>query len=157
MTRESVETKGRIAVTPKTTLMGVPKAVVDRGRYLVMSLEYGGAPSLPRGLPSPPPGPIVYTVFVTAKQWGAVAAALTADPLDQRIVEGFVYYDEALETLALLAQSATTLKTQKTALTAKDASAPAVVAPPAVAYAPVVTEPARVAPSPTVEVLVRRR
>ena len=109
-------------MTPKTTLMGVPKAVVDRGRYFVMALEYGGAPSLPRGLPSPPPGVIVYTVFITAKQWQPVAAALAADPTDQMIVEGFVYYDEALETLALLAQSATTLKTQKKTLTAKEAA-----------------------------------
>ena len=143
-------------MTPKTTLMGAPKAVVDRGRYFVMALEYGGAPSLPRGLPSPPPGVIVYTVFITAKQWQPVAAALAADPVDQMVVEGFVYYDEALETLALLAQSATTLKT----LTAKEAPAPAISARPALAPSPVVAEPAvgaRSAPSPSVEVLVRRR
>jgi hypothetical protein len=155
--RESLETKGRIAVTPKTTLMGVPKAVVNRGRYFVMALEYGGAPSLPRGLPSPPPGVIVYTVFITAKQWQPIAAALAADPVDQMVVEGFVYYDEALETLALLAQSATTLKTQKKTLTAKEAPAPAISARPALGPAPVVAEPAVGAPTPSVEVLVRRR
>jgi hypothetical protein len=152
---ESLETKGRIAVTPKTTLMGVPKVVVDRERYFVMSLEYGGAPSLPRGLPSPPPGVVVYTVFITAKQWRPIAAALAADPVDQMVVEGFVYYDETLETLALLAQSATTCKTQTKPLTAKEVSAPAVQAPPA--PAPVVAEQAVAAPSPAVEVLVRRR
>jgi hypothetical protein len=124
--------------------MGVPKAVVDRDRHFVMSLEYRGAPSLPRGLPSPPPGVVVYTVFITAKQWRPVAEALAADPADQMVVEGFVYYDEALETLALLAQSATTLKTQKKTLAAKEAPAPA----------PVVE---RAAPSPGVEVVVRRR
>jgi hypothetical protein len=84
---EGIETKGRIAVTPKTTLMGVPKAVVDRSRYFVMLLEYAGAPSLPRGPPSPPPGVVVYTVFITAKQWRPVAATLAADPSDQMIVE----------------------------------------------------------------------
>jgi hypothetical protein len=119
--------------------MGVPKAVVDRDRHFVMSLEYRGAPSLPRGLPSPPPGVVVYTVFITAKQWRTVAEALAADPADQMVVEGFVYYDEAL-------------KTQKRALTAKEAPAPAVPAPPAPAPAPVVA-----APSPGVEVVVRRR
>jgi hypothetical protein len=134
-------------VTPKTTLMGIPKAVVDRGRYFVMMLEYGGAPSLPRGLPSPPPGAIVYTVFITAKQWRPVAAALAADPVDQMVVEGFVYYDEALETLALLAQSATTHKTQKKTLATEEAPARALSIQPA----PVA------APSPTAEVLVRRR
>jgi hypothetical protein len=133
--------------------MGVPKAVVDRGRYFVMVLEYGGAPSLPRGLPSPPPGVIAYTVFITAKQWRVVAAALAVDPSDQMIVEGFVYYDEALETLALLTQSATTLKTAKKTLTAKEAPVPAVSAP---APATVVAEPPA-APSPPMEVFVRRR
>ena len=141
-------------MTPRTTLMGVPRAVVDRERYFVMTLEYGGAPSLPRGLPSPPPGVIVYTVFITAKQWRPVAAALAADPLDQMIVEGFVYYDEALETLALLAQSTTTRQTQKKVLTAGEAPAPAAPAP---APARVVEKPAVAAPSPAVEVLVRRR
>jgi cell division septation protein DedD len=153
-------------VTPKTTLMGVPKAIVDRGRYFVMSLEYGGAPSLPRGLPSPPPGVIAYTVFITAKQWAPVAAALAADPKDQLLVEGWVYYDEALETLALLAQSATTWKTQKKASTPEAAPAPAASAPPAPAPpppapapAPAVAAPAAPspAPAPGVEVLVRRR
>jgi hypothetical protein len=141
-------------VTPKTTLMGVPKAVVDRGRYFVMSLEYGGAPSLPRGLPSPPPGVIAYTVFITAKQWRPVAAALASDPGDQMVVEGFVYYDEALETLALLAQSATTWKMRQQTSTAGDAPAPALKPP---APARVVAEEAAAVPSPTVEVLVRRR
>jgi hypothetical protein len=122
-----------------------------------MSLEYRGAPSLPRGLPSPPPSVVVYTVFITAKQWRPVAAALTADPIDQMVVEGFVYYDEALETLALLAQSATTQKTQKKTFAAEEAPAPAISAPSAAAPAPVVTERALPAPSSTVEVLVRRR
>ena len=151
-------------MTPKTTLMGVPKAIVDRERYFVMSLEYGGPPSLPRGLPSPPPGVVAYTVFITAKQWRPVALALAADPTDQMVVEGFVYYDEELETLALLAQSTTTLKTQKKAATAPAAPAPAPAAAPLPAPAPrpppapapVVAQPAA-APSPAVEVVVRRR
>ena len=103
---------------------------------------------------------IVYTVFITTKQWQPVAAALAADPVDQMVVEGFVYYDEAMETLALLAQSATTLKTQKKTLTAKEAPAPATSGRPAPEPAPVVVEPAVGAPSApslSVEVLVRRR
>jgi hypothetical protein len=140
--RRQRKTKGKIDVTPKTTLMGVPKAVVDRGRYFVMMLEYAGAPSLPRGLPSPPPGMIVYTVFVTAKQWAPVAAALAANPADQIVVEGFVYYDEALETLGLLAQSATTWKTLQAKKAAEAVPAPAAPAPPA----PAVTAPPAPAP-----------
>jgi hypothetical protein len=139
-------------VTPKTTLMGVPKAVVDHDRYFVMLLEYAGAPSLPRGLPSPPPGVVVYTVFITAKQWRPVAATLAADPTDQMVVEGFVYYDDALETLALLAQSTRTWKAQKSALPAEPPQAP-----PASPPAPVAAKPAAPAPSAAVEVLVRRR
>jgi hypothetical protein len=106
--------KGTIDVTPTTRLMGRPLTVVDKGDYVVFSLEFSGLPSLPKGLPKPPMS-ITYTVFVEEKSWRVAAAALAADPSDQAFVEGIAFWDEELETHALLTQTVSTRETRRNA------------------------------------------
>jgi len=60
--------------------------------------------------PNPAPAwraPTTFVVYIAAKQWRKVAAALE-DPDDSLIVEGVPVYDAQLPGLALLAQRVTT-------------------------------------------------
>lgn len=77
------------------------------------SLNLLKLPTLPKGLPAPPAQPTTFIVYVAAKQWRTVEAAL-ADPRDVLIVEGVPMYDERLPGVALMAQSVTTKTLQAT-------------------------------------------
>jgi hypothetical protein len=61
----------------------------------------------PKGVPTPPPTPTVYTVYIAAKQWQKVAKAMQNEQ-DSLIVEGFAAFDPGLEGMAVFATNATT-------------------------------------------------
>jgi hypothetical protein len=108
---EALQHRGT-AMTAKLMLMGRPEKVVQREDFVVTSLEYRGAPSLPKGLPVPKSTRTTYTVYIAAKQWRKVADLLQ-DPEDQLIVEGYCILDPEVGGIALLAQSATTKALQR--------------------------------------------
>ncbi len=58
-------------------------------------------------MPTPPPTPTAYTVYIAPKQWHKVADALR-NPDDILIIEGFPAYDPALEAIAVYATNVTT-------------------------------------------------
>lgn len=95
-------------MTAKLTLIGRPGRVIQAGDCVITTLQSSGKlPTLPKGLPTPPAQPTTFVVYIAAKQWRKVEAALT-DPNDALIVEGAPVYDERLPGLAVLAQSVTT-------------------------------------------------
>ena len=97
-----------VAMTAKLTLIGRPGRVIQAGDCVITTLQSSGKlPTLPKGLPTPPAQPTTFVVYIAAKQWRKVEAALE-DLNDALIVEGAPVYDERLPGLAVLAQSVTT-------------------------------------------------
>ncbi len=97
------------ATTVKITVIGRPGAAVEQGQAVALVSEK--VPDLPKGLPMPPAG-TRYTVFVARKQWTKMAEALTADPEDAAIIEGYAALDPRVEGIAVYATGATTKRMQ---------------------------------------------
>jgi hypothetical protein len=93
--------------TVKIKLSGRPGRLAQKAGYIITMMTHARAPALPAGLPGVPPGPTVYTVYITQKQWEKVARAVRA-PEDVLIVEGFPAYDPELEGIAVYATNVTT-------------------------------------------------
>lgn len=107
-----VDPKGEVG-NVKITVTGRPGHVTQANGFVSTVLSQKKVPSLPKGLPSPPPEPTEYMVFITNKHWGKVAAALDADPTDQVIVEGWCSLDAEAERIAVFALNTTTRGLQR--------------------------------------------
>lgn len=112
--QESLKQKGT-ATTVKITLIGRPGRVVKKGDVVLTTMQTGTPPSLPKGLPEPPPSdePATFVIFIAAKQWGRVEAALQNDPEDALIVEGYPVFNPSLKAMAVWIQSTTTRALQR--------------------------------------------
>ncbi len=99
----------------KLTLIGKPGKIIEKGEVILTSLQGSKAPSLPKGLPAPPAEPTTCLVFIAAKQWRKVKAALDADPADRLVIEGYPVLDRRVVggTMCLYAQSVTTMALQR--------------------------------------------
>jgi PHAX RNA-binding domain len=109
-------TERGVATTVKVTIIGRPGRVVERGQCVVVALQQQTkAPSLPKGVPFPPPDsiePTVYTIYIATKQWKNVAEAIK-DPEDALVIEGVQVLDKASPgTIAVFATTITTKKLQ---------------------------------------------
>jgi len=101
----------------KLTLIGRPSDLITRDTYVAFRLNGTLPPSLPKGLPKPPPMPLRWIVMVNKKQWGKVAESLARDPETKVIAEGY----PALQGTAhvLLVTMATTTELQRAKAEAK--------------------------------------
>ncbi|MHB0878229.1 MAG: phosphorylated adapter RNA export RNA-binding domain-containing protein [Anaerolineae bacterium] len=99
-----------VAGSAKLTVTGRPGRIVQRADVVMALMRNEKAPALPKGLPVPPT-PTDYVVYMTAKQWGKVSAAI-ADPTDILIIEGYPAFDERLKALSVFALNVTTRATQ---------------------------------------------
>lgn len=99
-----------VAGSAKLTVTGRPGKIMRRGDIILALLRNDKAPALPKGLPTPPT-PTEYLVYMTAKQWARVSAALS-DPADILIIEGYPAFDDRLKALSLFALNVTTRATQ---------------------------------------------
>lgn len=99
----------------KLTLIGKPGKIIEKGDLVLTTLAGAKAPSLPKGLPVPPPEPTTTLIFIAVKQWRKVQPALAADPTDRLIVEGYPVLDRRIGggTLCLYAQTVTTTGLQR--------------------------------------------
>ena len=93
--------------TVKITLIGRPGPIAVKNGYIITSMRHERMPSLPKGLPTPPPQPTVYTVYIAQKQWAKVAEALR-NAEDVLIAEGTPVYDRELEGIAVYVTNTTT-------------------------------------------------
>ncbi len=102
------------ATTVKITLIGRPARTVERQQFTLLMLTHSGPlPALPKGIPIPTPVPeTTYIVYIGAKQWKHVQAAL-ADPTDALIVEGVPVYDAQYTAIAVFATQTTTKALQR--------------------------------------------
>lgn len=96
------------ATSMKVTLIGRPGKVSQPGPYVMTTMRGPEkVPSVPKGLPTPPPNKLMYVVYIAEKQWGKVDEAIK-NPDDVLIVEGFLTYDEGLKRMSVFAQNVTT-------------------------------------------------
>jgi hypothetical protein len=105
----------RGATAVKVTLIGRPGRIVERGQCVITTMQQQAKlPALPKGLPTPKPGQAeqtLYSVYISAKQWKGVAAAIN-DPEDVLIIEGWQMLDKQTESIAVYAMNTTTKKLQ---------------------------------------------
>ncbi len=98
------------ASTVKITVIGRPVNVVERGDVVIFGLVNDKAPSLPKGLPTPPPQ-TKYVVLVARKQWSKVAEAIK-DQADALIIEGYPTYTQQHAGITVFTTNITTKKQQ---------------------------------------------
>jgi len=85
---EAMSERGE-ATTVKLTVIGKPGTVFERGDVVLVALRSEKAPSFPKGVPAPESPAVDYIVLVGNKQWSRVAQALTTDPADNVLIEGY--------------------------------------------------------------------
>ena len=94
--------------TVKITLIGRPGPITTSPTGTVTTTMHSSkVPSLPKGVPAPPLTATTYTVYIAAKQWAKVGAALR-NPADVLIVEGFPAADPAQAGITVYATHVTT-------------------------------------------------
>jgi hypothetical protein len=99
--------------TAKLTLIGRPGRVIVKGEVALVSMPpTDKQPTLPRELPQPPAALVPTLVYVAARQWPKVEAALT-EPTDRLIVEGYPVLDGRLKALTVYATNLTTVALQR--------------------------------------------
>jgi RNA recognition motif-containing protein len=77
------------ASTVKTTVIGRPGKVDDRGQYVIITIdEVLDNKLVPKGVPRPPSLTTRYLLYVGSKQWRRVQDALRADKQDKLVAEG---------------------------------------------------------------------
>lgn len=106
------------ARTVKITLVGRPGRIVAQNGYIITGMTARTVPALPKGMPTPPAKPTVYTVYISQKQWAKVAQAL-GNPDDILIAEGTPVYDPQLEGIAVYVTNTTTKLLQQAQRTAQ--------------------------------------
>jgi hypothetical protein len=151
--RPLLDEKGELT-TVKVTLIGRPGRIETRKDLVITTMTHViKSPTLPKGVPTPPQTPTVYTVYIGAKQWRRVEEAIK-DPADALIIEGICTFDQDIGAMAVFANGVTTKnietkkrQEQKEAVASTPAPAAAVssrvqavAAPPEVA-APPATSP----------------
>lgn len=98
--------------TVKMTVIGRPSKVIERGELVLLTIASAKAPPLPKGLPTPPPDPTVYVIYISRKQWNKVAEAIQ-NPEDKLIIEGYPFIDKKLGVIGMMALQTTTAGLQK--------------------------------------------
>jgi len=106
---EAMEQPGRVSV--KTTLVGTVGKVIERGDVVFVGMTSETVPSLPKGVPVPAGGGR-FLAMVSAKQWTKIAAALTADPNDKVIAEGYPSIQDGFKGISVSVTSITTARMQ---------------------------------------------
>ncbi len=106
------------ATTVKLTVIGRPGKVVERGDVVFVAMRSEKAPSLPKGVPAPTSPQTDYVALVASKQWRKVAEALSTDPTDKLIVEGYPTVRPDFAGIIVHATSATTTGIQTAKRTA---------------------------------------
>ncbi|MBL8156083.1 MAG: hypothetical protein JNM70_18025 [Anaerolineae bacterium] len=105
---ESLSAEAGELNTVKVTLVGRPGRVELRKEVAITTMNYTvKLPTLPKGVPTPPSTPTLYTVYIGLKQWKRVEEAI-ANPEDALVIEGTAAYDPEVKGMAVYATSITT-------------------------------------------------
>lgn len=91
------------------TIAGRPQRIIPRQGHVLVTLIDANLPNLPKGLPKMPKLATLYCLYISTKQWAAVAEALR-DPDDMLMVEGVAALDQQQEGIAVYVRKTTTRK-----------------------------------------------
>jgi hypothetical protein len=101
------------ATTAKITLVGRPASHTSRAGVVVIALQnFPKQTGLPKGIPVPPPIPVLYMVYISQKMWSRVADSIK-DPEDALIIEGQVTIDPEAGGIAVIATNVNTKLLQR--------------------------------------------
>lgn len=96
------------ATSVRIKIIGQPGKMEVRKNLIIMTMEHVlKPPAMPKGVPTPPSQPTLYTIYISLKQWNRVAEALK-NPADQMVLEGFCMYDGEAKGIAVFTSSITT-------------------------------------------------
>jgi hypothetical protein len=95
------------ATNVKITLVGHPGRITNHSSFIITIMQSQKVPTLPKGLPMPPPAPTTYAVYIAAKQWRKVEESLR-NPEDVLIAEGYPVIDAKTGTIAVFVTSTAT-------------------------------------------------
>jgi hypothetical protein len=102
------------AVAMRIKLIGRPGSIERRDGVVVFQMRADDPPKLPRVLPPLPDAPQIHVVYLAAKHWLKVAAAV--EQTDTKIViEGYAAFDPALGKLVVYARDARVVNRRPTA------------------------------------------
>jgi hypothetical protein len=105
--QEALTKRGSV-IPPRVRLSGRPKEVKSRDDFVIVTMTDDTEPAaLPKGLPRPPSLSTTYRVCILTDQWRRLEIALR-NPQDILIVDGYVFPNDKMGTLIILAKSATT-------------------------------------------------
>jgi PHAX RNA-binding domain len=117
---QEVKDQSGEAKTVKLTLIGRPGKVVQQASCVVVAMKGKEPPSLPKGLPIPPANStMTWAVFIATKPWEKVKDALTANPEDQLLVEGYPLMDPKSRASVVLATSCKSVMQERATREAK--------------------------------------
>lgn len=91
-----------VVQTVKITLTGRPGKLVERDNCIITIMQDTESTIVPDELPTPPPNPTQYGVYMTRDQWANVVEALR-DPSNMLVVEGWPTYDAQFGGIAVFA------------------------------------------------------
>jgi hypothetical protein len=108
-----IGTQRGAAHTVKMTVIGRPGKIIERGQCVITTMIGNAkAPTLPKGVPTPPEMETTYTLYIGAKQWKKVAQAIE-DPEDALIAEGYPQLDLHTQSVAVFVTSTSTKNLQR--------------------------------------------
>ena len=104
----------------KVILSGRPGSIEKRSEVVVTTMSYiATVPNLPRGIPTPPETPTLYTIYMAPKQWEKIEGSM-ADPADILMIDGVCAFDPDTNGMAVFA---TTVRSELSEIKAKEAAA----------------------------------
>jgi hypothetical protein len=96
------------ASSMRLTLVGRPEYVEVLPKLVVVGIQHAlKQTGFPKGLPTPPTNPTIYTVYINSKQWRRVSEAIQ-NPEDILIIEGQATYDASIPGIAVFATNVNT-------------------------------------------------
>lgn len=108
----------------KVSLTGRPGQIEKRDELVITTMTHSpAAPNLPRGVPPLPDARLPLTVYISARQWRKVEAAL-AQPDEQLVVDGMCAWDAAAQLLAVHATRVSTRSAELLARARRQAASP---------------------------------
>lgn len=123
--KEAVDWKPGVAMSVKITLVGRPDKVrkPPQGHYAAFTLLSENMPILPKGLPVNIKAKTKYLVMVGARQWNKVEQAITSNPDDKLIIEGFCLIHPQFDGITVMAINCITQMQRKARQEAQRAEA----------------------------------
>lgn len=102
---QSLQTEQGEIESMKIIIRGRPGRIEKRPEVVVTTMSFvASVPNLPRGIPTPPSTPTMYTVYMALKQWEKVEESM-ADPADMLLLEGICAFDSDTNSMAIFSTS----------------------------------------------------